>query len=143
MGSVNKVSAPWRYGIDIGSLPPDLAILSIRKSAAANLAHLAYCIPAILDAAPIRFRFIDVSCSHVCHDDRSNVPAAPMDLAYGYENGLVPRQPNETDLESASVICWRLLWLASTPGRGNHQALTNRSRFGAHTVQLFTDSLMI
>jgi len=131
--------------INIGSLPPDvrLAILSIRKSAAANLAHLAYCIPAILDAAPIGFRFIDVSCNHVCHDDRSSVPAAPMDLAYGYENGLVPRQPNETDLESAIVICWRLLWLASTPGRGDHQVLTNRSRFGAHTVQLFTDSLMV
>jgi hypothetical protein len=143
MGSVNKVSAPWRYRINIGSLPPDvrLAILSIRKSAAANLAHLACCIPAILDAAPIGFRFIDVSCSHVCHDDRSGVPADPMDLAYGYENGLVPRQPNETDLESA--ICWRLLWLASTLGRGNHQVLTNRSRFGTHTVQLFTDSLMV
>jgi len=46
--------------INIGSLPLDvrLAILSIRKSAAANLAHLAYYIPAILDAAPIGFRFI-------------------------------------------------------------------------------------
>jgi hypothetical protein len=57
--------------INIGSLPLDvrLAILSIRKSAAANRAHLAYCIPAILDAAPIGFRFIDVSRSHVCHDD--------------------------------------------------------------------------
>jgi hypothetical protein len=86
-----------------------LAILSIRKSAATNLAHQAYCIPAILDAAPIGFRFIDVSCSHVCHDDRSSVPAAPIDSAYGYENGLVRRQLNETDLESAIVICRRLL----------------------------------
>ena len=67
--------------VNIGSFLIDvrLAILSIRKSAATNLAHLAYCIPAILDAAPIGFRFIDVSCSHVCHDDRSSVPAAPMD----------------------------------------------------------------
>jgi len=70
--------------INIASLPLDvrLAILSIRKSAATNLADLAYCIPAILDAAPIGFRFIDVSCSHVCHDDRSSVRAAPMDAAY-------------------------------------------------------------
>ena len=66
-----------------------------------------------------------------------------MDSAYGYENGLVRRQPNETDLESAIVICWRLLWLASTPGWGNYQVLTDRSRFGAHAVQLFTDSLMV
>ena len=58
--------------INIDSLPLDvrLAILSIRKSAATNLAHQAYCIPAILDAAPIGFRFVDVSGSHVCHDDR-------------------------------------------------------------------------
>jgi hypothetical protein len=120
-----------------------LAILSIRKSAATNLAHLAYCIPATLDATPIGFCFINVSCSHVCHDDRSSVPAAPMDSAYGYENGLVRRQLNETDLESAIVICRRLLWLASTPGRGNYQVLMDRSRFGAHAVQLFTDPLMV
>jgi hypothetical protein len=66
-----------------------------------------------------------------------------MDSAYGYENGLVRRRPNETDLASVIVICWRLLWLASTPGRGNHQVLANRSRFGADAVQLFTDSLMV
>jgi hypothetical protein len=131
--------------INIGSLPRDLrlAILSIRESAATNRAHLAYCIPAILDAAPIGFRFIDVSCSHVCHDDRSSVPAAPMDSAYGYENGHVRRQPNETDQESAIVICWRLWWLTSTPGRGNYQVLTDRSRSGAYAVKLFTDSFMV
>ena len=66
-----------------------------------------------------------------------------MDSAYGYENGLVRRQPNEADLESVIVICWRLLWLASTLGRGNDQVLTNRSRFGAHAIQLFTDPLMV
>ena len=136
---------PVTVCINIGSLPLDvrLAILSIRKSAATNLAHLAYYIPAILDAAPIGFRFVDVSDSHVCHDDRSSVPAAPMDSAYRYENGLVRRRPNEIDLESAIAICWRLLWLASTPGRGNHQVLAYRSRFGADAVQLFTDSLMV
>jgi hypothetical protein len=72
--------------INIDSLPLDvrLAILSIRKSAATYLAHLAYYIPAILDAAPIGFRFIDVSCSHVCHDIRSSVQrprwTQPMDM---------------------------------------------------------------
>ena len=69
---------PVAVCINTGSLLLDvrLAILSIRKSAATNLAHLACYIPAILDAAPIGFRFIDVSGSHVCHDDRSSVPAA-------------------------------------------------------------------
>jgi len=79
------VSRPVAVCINIGSLPLDvrLAILSIRKSAATNLARLAYCIPAILDAAPIGFRFIDVPCSQVCHDDRSSVPAAAESAAYG------------------------------------------------------------
>ena len=118
---------PVAVCINTGSLLLDvrLAILSIRKSAATNLAHLAYYIPAILDAAPIGFRFIDVSCSHVCHDDPSSVPAAPMDSAYGYENGLVRRRPNETDLASAIVICWRLLWFASTPGAHFFAILTS------------------
>ena len=67
--------------INIGWLLLDvrLAILSIRKSAATNLAHLAYCIPATLDAPPIGFCFIDVSCSHVCHDDSSSVPGECCD----------------------------------------------------------------
>ena len=74
---------PVAVCINTGSLLLDvrLAILSIRKSAATNLAHLAYCIPAILDTAPIGFRFIDVPCSHVCHDDRSSVPAGPNGLS--------------------------------------------------------------
>ena len=59
------VSRPVAVCINIGSRPLDvrLAILSIRKSAATNLARLAYCIPAILDAAPIGFRYIDVPWS--------------------------------------------------------------------------------
>ena len=47
--------------VNTGSLLLDvrLAILSIRKSAATNLAHLAYYIPAILDAAIVGFIFVD------------------------------------------------------------------------------------
>jgi hypothetical protein len=53
------------YAASIGSLLVDvrLAILLIGESAAANLAGLVHCIPAIFDAAPIRFRFFNVPWS--------------------------------------------------------------------------------
>jgi hypothetical protein len=59
------VSRPLVVSIYIGSLLFDvrLAIRSIRKSAAANLSGLAYCVPAIIDPSPIGFRFLNKSWS--------------------------------------------------------------------------------
>jgi hypothetical protein len=55
MGSVNKVSAPVAVRINIGSLLLDvrLAILSIRKSAPTNLAHLACYITFVMMIVPV------------------------------------------------------------------------------------------
>ena len=59
------VSRPLVVSVDIGSLLFDvrLAIRSIRKSAAANLSGLAYCVPAIIDPSPIGLRFLNQSWS--------------------------------------------------------------------------------
>ena len=97
-----------------------------------------------------------------------SIPAAPMDSAHGYENGLVRSRPNETSERDryllATVVARLHTWSALKPAAvaglltfssfpdtltvrfeyapawfGN----TNRSCFGAHAVQFFTDSLTV
>jgi hypothetical protein len=53
------------YAATIGSLLLDvrLAVLLAGESTATDLAGLVHCIPAIFDAAPIRFRFFNVPWS--------------------------------------------------------------------------------
>jgi hypothetical protein len=55
--------------VSIGALLLDLglAILSIGKSTTTNLAALADCVPALLDAPPIGFRFLNVTWSTIVH----------------------------------------------------------------------------
>src|SRR5689334_21236293 len=54
-------------GIRLRGLERDmrLAILSIGKTAAANLPRLVGCVPAFLDASPIGFCFLDVAWNQV------------------------------------------------------------------------------
>ena len=56
-----------------------------------------------------------------------------MDSAYGYENGLARRQPNEIDLESVIVICWRPhAWSGEPPGARVSLALRHTFRPACH-----------
>jgi hypothetical protein len=68
---LSSAAARWYASIDL--LLPDarLAIVTVRRSAAANLAGFVYRVPAILDGAAIGFRFLNVTWDGIAHDDHS------------------------------------------------------------------------
>jgi hypothetical protein len=57
-------------GRDIGFplLDVRLAIRSVQKTAAANLASFACCVPAFFNGSPIGFRFLNVTWNKILHE---------------------------------------------------------------------------